>query len=661
MASSNSAGTIIKTLGVLGVKPLANLALYRLGLASGHYRRESARLSICPDLSAIKPVWPFPVPDPEKILSLLGDDHLAVLERARDILKGRYPLFGGDPAAIDLVPAPPLADWTAYERGFAGRELGDIKFTWESARFCWAVNLAQAFLLTGDETFSEKFWDLLETFTINNPPYLGPNWVSAQESAVRIITSSFALNIFSHAPGFDGTRRKMALEFLVMNARRIPLTLPYSQAQNNNHLLLEGAGLFTAGSILEGYAESPRWKSLGWRIIQSALDNQIAEDGEYCQHSMNYHRFMLQTALWINTVLVKNGQRFPPEIQEKIRSAIGWYTRLIDRDSGKAPNLGSNDGAWLLPLGSVDFADHRPTAQAAYLAFFGEQFLPKGKYDEMAEWLVEPSASKGFQLPSYSDRDSFNRIGFEGDWAVIRTARYQNRPFQADQLHVDLWEGGRNILLDAGTYSYNAPPPWENSLAGTIVHNTATIDGMDQMTRAGRFLWLDWAQAKLISGGNDLCEAYHDGYRGIGVRHTRRVQRSQGGLWDVWDTFTEGSKRAKHQVVIQWLLADGTFTLDENILVINLDSTSVKIVTDEMRGVIYSPGKVQLIRAGELIRGEGEAPPICGWYSPTYGQKIPALSFRAIFTSTFPLTIRTRITIDPSTAKNRSVSRCTSC
>ncbi len=533
MASSNSAGTIIKTLGVLGVKPLSNLALYRLGLASGHYRRESARQSICPDLSGISAVWPYPVPEPDKILNLLGDDHPDVLERARGILNDRYPLFGGDPAAIDLAPSPPLADWTAYERRLAGRELGDVKFTWESARFSWAVNLAQAFLITGDETFSEKFWDLLEIFTINNPPYLGLNWVSAQECAVRIITSSFALSIFSGEPGFDETRRKMALEFLVLNARRIPLTLPYSRAQNNNHLLLEGAGLFTAGSILEGYAESPRWKSLGWKIINSALKDQIGEDGEYCQHSMNYHRFMLQTALWVNTVMLKNGQQFPPGVQGKLRSATGWYARLIDRDSGKAPNLGSNDGAWLFQLGSVDFADHRPTAQAAYLAFFGEPFLPKGKYDELAEWLVEPAARKGNRLQSFSDLDSFYRIGFENDWAVIRTARYRNRPFQADQLHVDLWEGGQNILLDPGTYSYNAPPPWENSLASAIVHNTATIDGMDQMTRAGRFLWLDWAQAKLITRENDLCEAFHDGYHRIGVRHTRRVHRLQGGLWDV--------------------------------------------------------------------------------------------------------------------------------
>lgn len=652
---------MIKTLGVLGVKPLANLALYRLGLASGHYRRASARLSIIPDVSHIQPKWPLCKPDPEKLNNLLGETRSAILENAQGILKDQFPLFGGQPAEIILGTPPPLNGWTDYARERSGKELGDIKFTWESARFCWAVNLAQAYLLSGDAVYEEKFWDLLLRFTKNNPPFQGPNWVSAQECAVRILTASFALSIFYRSNDVSDTRKKMALEFLVINARRIQLTLPYSRAQNNNHLLLEGAGLFTAGSILQGFKESLHWKSLGWKIIQSALKNQIGTDGDYCQHSMNYHRFMLQASLWINSVLVESGQQFTAKILNKLRSATTWYSRQIDCESGKAPNFGSNDGAWLFPLGSVEFSDHRPTAQAACLAYFGKPFLPKGAFDEFAEWMGVVNSVKDQKLPIPAEIDSYHRIGVDNDWAIIRTTRYQNRPFQADQLHLDLWNGGENILLDAGTYSYNAAPPWENSLAGTIVHNTAMIDGKDQMTRASRFLWLDWAQAKLISRESDLCEAYHDGYRGIGVQHTRRVHRQSAGLWEIRDIFSGQPSKSKHEVIIQWLLPDGVFDFEGNILDLFLGKKSIKINSMEMQGDNPFPGKVQLIRAGELISGEGQAPEICGWYSPTYGQKIPALSYRAIFTTALPLTIHTRITINPTSAKNRSESKCISC
>ncbi|RME87790.1 MAG: hypothetical protein D6770_08475, partial [Anaerolineae bacterium] len=38
------------------------------------------------------------------------------------------------------------------------------------------------------------------------------------------------------------------------------------------------------------------------------------------------------------------------------------------------------------------------------------------------------------------------------------------------------------------------------------------------------------------------------------------------------------------------------------------------------------PFCLSLVRAGELLYGEGEVPPTRGWVSPTYGVKEPALS-----------------------------------
>jgi hypothetical protein len=89
-------------------------------------------------------------------------------------------------------------------------------------------------------------------------------------------------------------------------------------------------------------------------------------------------------------------------------------------------------------------------------------------------------------------------------WAYLRLAHFKSRPGHADQLHLDLWWRGMNIAMDAGTFSYNNPPPWDNALSTTHVHNTITINGKDQMTRAGQFLWLDWAQAAVVTHDLDL-------------------------------------------------------------------------------------------------------------------------------------------------------------
>jgi hypothetical protein len=56
-----------------------------------------------------------------------------------------------------------------------------------------------------------------------------------------------------------------------------------------------------------------------------------------------------------------------------------------------------------------------------------------------------------------------------------------------------------NIAQDSGTYLYNAEPPWNNIFTSTLLHNTVTINHQEQMQRAGKFLYLHWAQGQLLS------------------------------------------------------------------------------------------------------------------------------------------------------------------
>ena len=67
-----------------------------------------------------------------------------------------------------------------------------------------------------------------------------------------------------------------------------------------------------------------------------------------------------------------------------------------------------------------------------------------------------------------------------------------------------IWEPARfgwaftlGRALSAGTYLYNVDAPWDNALTHTAVHNTVSVDGSEQMRRVSRFLYLDWAPAKL--------------------------------------------------------------------------------------------------------------------------------------------------------------------
>ena len=211
---------------------------------------------------------------------------------------------------------------------------------------------------------------------------------------------------------------------------------------------------------------------------------------------------------------------------------------------------------------------------------------------------------------------------------MVRAGRYTRRPFQADQLHVDLWWRGMNLARDAGTYLYNGDPPWNNGLSRTVVHNTIAVDGRDQMRRAGRFLWVDWAQAsgRSFSSGKqqfpDCFEGEHDGYRRLGVRHHRSVQWLSGAGWVIVDDLFGAGE---HNARLHWLAADLPFDVSYSPFQVTFASEVGKIRWHVFASI---PGSAATIRAGETSNREvaGVDTELLGWESPTYGELRPAVS-----------------------------------
>jgi len=115
------------------------------------------------------------------------------------------------------------------------------------------------------------------------------------------------------------------------------------------------------------------------------------------------------------------------------------------------------------------------------------------------------------------------------------------------------------LAQDAGTYSYNASAPWDNALASTNIHNTVQVDGQEQMRKAGRFLWLEWAQGSYIpeESGSRRVTAEHDGYDRLGVRHRRSLAYIGTNHWQVIDTLLPMHATPEHHsAVLHWLLPD---------------------------------------------------------------------------------------------------------
>jgi hypothetical protein len=278
--------------------------------------------------------------------------------------------------------------------------------------------------------------------------------------------------------------------------------------------------------------------------------------------------------------------------------------------------------------------------QAAARAFLKTQ-IESGVWDEMSLWLDIKPVKGTYQPENYL---SDNLRGKES-WGHLRASTFKSRLSHMDQLHLDLWWRGLNIAQDAGTYLYNGEAPWDNPLVTTRVHNTVTVDGRDQMTRAGRFLTLDWVDAysksEIAVEENVLqrVKAYHNGYRGI--KHERTVTVFAHERWLVEDKLTRDRLKS-HTYRLHWLLPDWKYEIQNSIFGIRLKSSYgwIELNISPDSNVPTSEYRISLIRAGELIHGLGEALPFEGWVSPHYGTRLPALSFAVEVTSLHNITFK---------------------
>lgn len=622
---------------------------YRLSLVSGRYR-SIRKPPFCVTVDRLEDFTPFfnrLSPDSvsaKKLRPFLESDSEHVLEDADGLLDGNFRIYGSEPVPLDLCP-PVISHWTKFRMDtLDGR---DIKDTWEPARFSWAYTLCRAYYLTGNEKYAEKFWELTDLFIKSNPVDQGPNWISAQEAAMRIINFVFPASLLLHSPSSTEPRLELLLNSIIDHTGRIPPTLAYARAQNNNHLLVEAAGLITAGTLFSSHPAGREWLTLGWKWFHHALQNQIFDNGVYIQQSTCYHRLMLQTAVWVYQLSKINGLPFPSSSLDKLSQAVRWLAVLVDPVSGHVPNLGHNDGAYLMPL-TGDYLDYRPVIQAAGRQFLAGPVFPPGPWDEMSTWLnlsLEDSASSLVDLTSTFP--SINRIGNADTWAVLRAENYNGRPAHADQLHVDLWWQGTNLTLDAGTYRYNAPAPFNNSMVHTGLHNTVKVENQDQMILAGKFLWLRWAQAETLLNVENPSQGHvaarHYGYRSLGVTHRRDLIWDGFQTWTILDEITSTHSAAcLKNISLNWLFPNFPWKLEGQKLVLLTPAGSMIVQIEPIEGE-YIHSDIRLVSAGQVISGTGVAEPYRGWFSPTYGKILPALSLSIHFQVRPPVKFQTMI------------------
>lgn len=597
---------------------------------------------------------------PPRPMTFIGSQ---CVTQADGILRGEFPYFGytrhlGFPPPWKRNPIS--GQDTANEHWARLDEFGfgDIKLTWEASRFSWAFTLARAYLLSHDERYPEAFWALFENWLDENPPFQGVQWKCGQETALRAMALCFASYAFKGAKGSTEARLSRLVSAMAAHAQRIEAFIEYAISQKNNHGISEALGLWTIGLLFPELRRAEQWRARGRQVLEREVGRQIYADGSYVQHSTNYHRVMLQELAWAIRIAELNAVPFSQQLRDAFRRSTHFLLALTDKATGRAPNYGPNDGAHVLPLSDCPYSDLRPVLNACLYIADKCRAFPPGPWDEERAWLngVESLTDRkgcGEVHSLRAEVGGYYTIRDSESWGMMRAARYSDRPAHADQLHFDLWWRGENILCDAGTFSYNAEQPFEHGYAATRFHNTAAVDGADQMTKVSRFLWVDWAQAKLaewVPTGLSRMEAEHTGYAKRGVMHRRAVIHPEPALWIIVDDLTG---RGRHRWQLQWLTPDvairelggGEFELPFEVGPVQISMACNS-----------SDAGWQVARAGEQVGGAAcdSIDPARGWISRFYARKSPAVSITLSGCSQLPVRIITSIQLgNPSPMRLR--------
>lgn len=371
---------------------------------------------------------------------------------------------------------------------------GDIKYVWELSRFCWIYDIVRYdhYFKTDNGNFViDKIIDWIE----KNPLNLGPNYKCSQEISIRVINWTFALNFYKNSPYLNQEKLNKILTSMFYQGKHVYSNINFSKiAVRNNHAITETLGLYFIGSLFPFFNFSKKYKKKGKKWLEKEIEFQIFDDGSYIQHSMNYHRMVIQLLSLAFKISAYNKEKFPSTIIRKSKSTLKFLYDHVDEISGNTPNYGSNDGTLIFPLSNLEYANYKGQLNALSQIINNQVLFNEIDTFEDIYWFGELPVRKNYeeskpQILRY-DKNGYYLFKTNSILIFIRCADIQSKSGNNDNLHIDIWKDGINIIRDSGTFGYNAEKKILDFFRGTISHNTIVIEGKDQIERGPRFVSL---------------------------------------------------------------------------------------------------------------------------------------------------------------------------
>ncbi len=564
-----------------------------------------------------------------------------LVETAEELMAGRAEYFGvprtdlvapdwsADPRTGRAAPAGTYAFDIAYRDEDA---VGDIKQIWEPSRHQHLTVLAAAYALTGEERYAERVAEHLRDWWAANPPLASVHWVSGIELGIRLISWVWVRRLLDGWPGAPALfeDNPEALHQIWYHQRWLAAFRSQGSSANN-HVIAEAAGLLAAAAAFPWFPQSTGWRTEALGALDEHLQANTFGTGLNRELATEYHGLVLELGLVGAIEAHAAGAAVPETTRLVLLRMSDALAAIVDTELHPPRQGDADDGFGLVVDGT---GTHRwGSLLATGDALFGRRpWWPEVPGSDVRTPLLAALASSsrpgnGFRVTA--PRPAKRPVHLtDAGLTILRSAAESNGTggevwcrcdggphgflsiaahAHADALSVEVRHAGVDVLADPGTYCYHGQPTWRSYFRSTRGHNTLELDGADQSTSGGPFLWTRQAATTVLAAGDARWQAEHDGYAPATHRRTVELTGPELRVTDEVRSATEHAGRL-------------TFHLGPEVTV-ELDGHTAHLSWTGHGGVHTAVLALPADLSWSAHRGETEPP--LGWYSPGFGRREP--------------------------------------
>ena len=525
--------------------------------------------------------------------------------------------------------------------------VGEVKYLWELGRHQFLVPMAIHVASSDDAAVKAKLASHLSSWMEQNPAGMGIHWCSALEVSLRLISWSLVHSILQAGGLVKGlfsldcnvTLLKSHIEsqlgFVVGNYSRF--------SSSNNHLIGELTGVWVACNVFNAGKRGIRWRTSAFAELEREILLQTHSDGVNKEQAIYYHLWSMEY-FWLSWLIAKRYEQVVSEGYEARLVAMYRFLRSMNQAADYPSQIGDADGGvvsrfdlkfpenpYRALLDSIDqilegapAAGGEPAGTLYSKPFWYRAMICEADVSSVTE-LMEGDKALSSSDSAFDVGGYFKLVGKNctllfktGPFGYLSTGAHGH----ADALSVTLAIEGQWWLIDPGTYTYHSSGEWRNYFRSTAAHNTLCVNRMNQSKIGGDFLWSTQTDAQIerVEWRNDApapslqaVAGSHSGYEDQGVEHQRTVSCDGQLTFQLDDLIQIESGAASSNLQLN-------FHFHPDIILKQLDTHRWQ-ATRQNSSVVLT---LSLPADFDWTVERGSVDPIAGWYSDTYGVKVPS-------------------------------------